>query len=214
MPPLLREIDELTRGDHSYLEAEDECFYLGEYTARKGFTFSATNNLILNLKKSPNLRGTEQWKWKSMAILQAGRELREVLSERWLRQATLVPIPPSKAKSDPLYDDRILRVLHALSDGIDLDIRELVVQNISMAAAHDSDERPTPRELAENYCIVEHLAVPEPLLFGVFDDLLTTGCHFRAVKSVLLGRFPGARVTGIFIARRVPEAVDWQSMFN
>ena len=39
-PLRLTKIDDLTRPDHSYLTAADDCYFLGEYTARKGFAFS------------------------------------------------------------------------------------------------------------------------------------------------------------------------------
>ena len=51
-PRRLTEIDDLARPDHWYLTPEDDCYFLGEYTARKGFVFSATNQLVLNFKKS------------------------------------------------------------------------------------------------------------------------------------------------------------------
>jgi len=40
----------------------------------------------------------------------------------------------------------------------------------------------------------------------VFDDFLTTGSHFRAMTSVLEAEFPGVPITGLFIARRVPQS--------
>lgn len=73
-------------------------------------------------------------------------------NEGWLKAATLIPVPPSKIEGDPLYDDRIFRV--------------------------------------------------------VFDDLLTTGAHFKAMKSALMERFAAAKITGVFLARRVPETDD------
>jgi hypothetical protein len=51
-PRRLTEIDDLTRPDHFYLTPEDACYFLGEYTARKGYAFSPTNQLVLNFKKS------------------------------------------------------------------------------------------------------------------------------------------------------------------
>jgi hypothetical protein len=60
-PRRLTKIDDLTRPDHSYLTAADVCYFLGEYTARKGFAFSATNRLIFNLKKSMDRRGRSEW---------------------------------------------------------------------------------------------------------------------------------------------------------
>jgi len=51
-PERLTKIDELTRADHTYLNDRDECLFFGDYSARKGFAHSATNNLILNFKKA------------------------------------------------------------------------------------------------------------------------------------------------------------------
>ena len=43
----------------------------------------------------------------------------------------------------------------------------------------------------------------------VVNDVLTSGCHYLAVKTVLLERFPRARIRGLFIARRAfPDAAD------
>jgi hypothetical protein len=56
-PKRLTEIDDLTRPDHFYLMADDACHFLGEYTARKGYAFSATNQLVLNFEKSLVKRG-------------------------------------------------------------------------------------------------------------------------------------------------------------
>src|ERR1700730_15061252 len=113
-PQRLTKIDDLARPDHSYLTPEDTCYFLGEYTARKGFTFSATNNLVLNFKKSVTTRGQAQWQYKEHAIARAAAAFRAALNNEWLNVATLIPIPPSKVKTDPLYDDRLLRMLQAL----------------------------------------------------------------------------------------------------
>jgi hypothetical protein len=114
LPPRLTKIDDLARPDHYYLTAEDDCYFLGEYTARKGYAFSPTNQLILNFKKPVNVRGTPQWNHKERAIGDIAAEFRTALNGEWLDTATLVPVPPSKAKTDPLYDDRLLRMLRAI----------------------------------------------------------------------------------------------------
>jgi len=113
-PQRLTEIDDLTRPDHFYLMADDACYFLGEYTARKGFAFSPTNQLVLNFKKSLVKRGSQQWKYKEQAIGQAATAFRTALTGDLLDRITLVPIPPSKAKTDPLYDDRLVRMLGAI----------------------------------------------------------------------------------------------------
>jgi hypothetical protein len=207
-PQRLTKIDDLTRPDHSYLTPGDDCYFLGEYTARKGFAFSPTNNLVLNFKKSIATRGTAQWRYKEDAIGQASAAFRAALNKEWLDVATLVPIPPSKAKSDPLYDDRLVRMLRGIRPQSALDVRELVAQRASTGAVHDQANRPRPQELESNYDIDGRLSQPMPSVIGVFDDVLTTGAHYRAVRTVLRQAMPDVRIIGVFIARRVPEAVD------
>ncbi len=41
----LSRIDDLTRREHYYLGDQDTCFYLGEYSARKGGAFGMTSVL-------------------------------------------------------------------------------------------------------------------------------------------------------------------------
>ena len=127
-PQRLTEIDDLTRPDHSYLELSDRCYFLGEYTARKGFSFSATNHLIHNFKKPMDRRGRPEWPYKEQAIQNAATALRAAFLPEGLSVLTLVPIPPSKAKTDPLYDDRMVQMLRAIRPVPPLDIRELVIQ--------------------------------------------------------------------------------------
>lgn len=207
-PRRLTKIDDLTRPDHSYLTAADECYFLGEYTARKGFAFSATNHLIFNLKKGMERRGRPEWPYKAVAIQRAAEAIRAALNDRARQTLTFVPVPPSKAKTDPLYDDRLLQVLGGIWPGQSVDLRELVVQPVSTPAVHDRDERPKPAELEARYVIDRSLLRPAPQVIAVIDDLVTTGAHFVAVRNMLRRVLPDIHIVGIFIARRVPEAVD------
>lgn len=122
LPARLTKVDELTRPDHTFLEPDDVCYYLGEYTARRGFAFSETNNLINNLRKPVDRRPLPEWRYKEAAILTCGRMLRDALNEEWLEQATLIPMPSSKMQDDPEYDDRLPRILRELSRGAQRDI--------------------------------------------------------------------------------------------
>lgn len=211
MPLRLSKIDDLTRRDHTFLEASDECFYLGEYNARKGYQFSGTNQLIFNLKKPLDRRGQAGWAYKQSAITTAGRQLREAfdaLNPEWLSIATLVPMPPSKVKSDPLYDDRLIRMLRVLGSGLQLDVREIILQRESTEAAHSTGVRPRVDDLCGNYVIEESLVDPAPRVIGVIDDVLTTGSHFKAAQRLLRARFPAVKIYGIFVARRVPDSAE------
>lgn len=199
-------VDELTLPDHYYLDAQDICYYAGEYTAGEGHAYSETNQLILNFKKTVDKRGTVQWQYKERAIVQAASIFRAAIKAD--AKVTFVPIPPSKAKADPLYDDRMVRMLQLVCKGRHTDIRELVVQTRSSDAAHLTQARPRPDDLAAIYELDERLAEPAPSTIFVVDDVLTTGCHFKAVKRVLQQRFPDAVVVGFFIARRAPKSVE------
>ena len=86
-----------------------------------------------------------------------------------------------------------------------LDVRNLVTQTVSTTAAHEADDnpRPTVGDLIKLYQIDESLCNPAPTDIFLFDDVLTVGAHFRAMKIVLKKRFQDVRVSGFFIARRI-----------
>jgi len=185
----LSEIDDSNRGDHMRLVDGDNCLFLFEYTSGRDYTFSATNDLINNLKKKPTA-SQAQLGYKNGAIIRCATTLRDALNPAWLDTATIIPVPGSKAADHPDYDNRMERVAKLIRPG--LDVRNLVIQDQSTTAAHEAG-------------------------FGgdrVTVDELTAGTHFRAMKTVLAHRFPTATITGLFIARRVfpPAALDFQGV--
>lgn len=206
-PNLFTEIDELSRPDHYWLTDEDRCYFLGEYTARQGYGYSRTNQLIWNFKKTLDRRGRPEWRYKEQAIQQAAARFRNALGEdppAW----AFVPVPPSKARTDPLHDDRLTRMLRAIWPKRNTDVREMIVQAKSTKAAHGSDDRPTPEDLQDRYHIDNDLTTPEPTVIAIVDDVLTTGAHYRATRAILADRFPNAQIRGLFLARArwAPEA--------
>jgi predicted secreted protein len=207
MPSKLTQVDELAVGDHYYLEPDDRCYFLREYTAGGGWQASETNQLIFNLKKDMARRGNQDWRYKGLAIGQCARELQTAFG-RNLDQWVIVPVPPSAARTEPEYDDRMLQVATKMCLGSTATVRELVVQVTSTLASHlvDPDEmkRPTPTQIAKRYAIDHSVCTPVPVGIIVLDDVLTTGSHFKAMQVVLSARFPGMEIIGVFIARRRP----------
>lgn len=195
----LTDFNDKSRKDHHYLRAEDDCYYLIEYTRGKSFDYSNANSFINNLKKSPKTRGTWQWRHKQKAIRVAAKTLLRELPDEWLSDSTFVPVPPSKAKNHPEYDDRMLQILAKLN----VDVREVVYQTHTMTAAHESENRHSVDELAENYEIDEDQTEPAPTHIVIIDDMITAGAHFRAVSRVLHERFPDVPISGVFLARRI-----------
>lgn len=104
-----------------------------------------------------------------------------------------------------MYDDRMLRVVGVMTEGLDCDVRELVVQHRDMPAAHTAATRPRPEDWYAVYAIDEALAAPVPTRLMVVDDVLTAGAHFAGLKRRLLERFPGVALHGVFYARRAVQ---------
>lgn len=200
-------IDELTYPDHHYLSKTDNCYYFGEYTARKGFSYSQTNQLILNLKKSVDTKNTSQYTHKLRAIQTVAQILNQRLQPGVV---TFIPMPPSKCKSDPLYDGRMISILEQFKKlNNQVDFRELITQTESTEASHNSETRLSPDDLKKIYTIDHNLAKSIRGQVFVFDDMLTTGSHYSAAKDLLLENIPDITVSGLFVARRAPEAIDW-----
>jgi hypothetical protein len=195
----LQEIDATNRGDHYYLAEGDECYFLYEYTAGAGWRGGDTNQLIHNLQKKP---GDGGYRYKAPAIATCARALSEVISEAWLAQSCLLPVPPSKIKTDPQYDDRIYRICSAIRKPGAPQVLELIEQ-IESTETFKGGNRKKPEELRTNYRFNQQLLQTGiRARIGIVDDLLTTGSHFRAIKDMILERLPGASVVGFFIARR------------
>lgn len=203
MSIVLSAIDDLSRPLHYHLTADDRCLFLREYASGQGYQYSDTNSMILNLKKGVDRRGTAEWRYKLKAIKQAGSELRGALNPKWLTVATMVPIPPSKARNDPDYDDRMRQVLQAMDRDSTLDIRDILSVAASTTSAHLTDATRDADAIAANYRIDSNLVDPLPKVVGLVDDVLTTGAHFVAAKKVLGAVWPGVEVIGLFVARRI-----------
>lgn len=186
--------------DHRYLTPEDECYCIGEYTSRGGPFYSKMNQLVMNFKKAVNHKGRPDWHHKGRAIRTIALEF-ATLDAAFREDAVFVPIPPSKAKNDPLYDGRVAQMLQAVTPA--LDVREMLIQPASTEAAHNQEYRDSPAEIADRYHFDETLLEPDPRKIAIVDDVLTTGAHFRAATSVLRAHFPQTTIVGLFVARRV-----------
>lgn len=209
-PIRFTQIDETNCEDHPYYEEGDNWFFLWEKTSGRDYSFSETNNLISNLKK-PIVSSSGQLHYKSLAIKRCARAMREAINDKWLQIGTLVPVPPSKALTDPLYDNRMERVCNLIWPGV-ANVRNLVIQKTSMQASHERSQgqkRITKEELIADYSINEEIALPEPTSIAIVDDMLTAGTHYRAMHHVLSRRFPQSRIVGMFVARRIFPADIW-----
>lgn len=209
----LQSIDQLLISNHFYLTPSDKCFFLGEYTSRKGYEYSETNQLILNLKKGLDKINTKEWKYKNAAIEKYGAILAKIFIDKDISGSVFVPVPPSKSKTDPLHDNRLVQVLEKANFYSLINkflIKELVIQKISTEAFHENF-RMEPGALAKLYEIDTSKLEFNPKRFIIFDDMLTTGSHFKAVQAILKNTFPNVEVVGLFLTRRaLPVENDFE----
>lgn len=199
---LLQAVSDFQRGEHYHLDSNDECFFFGEWGS-SDHDWTPTKSLISNLKKRV---GDGGYQYKSVAIKKAADLLEKSINLKSFAEITLIPIPPSKAPNSPDYDDRVWNILEALKDSLAdktlVDIRKLVYQIESYQASHTTTNRVRLDHLTSIYRVDEMLLNPAPSRIVIVDDFLTTGCHFKAMKKILLDKFPEAKVQGIFMARR------------
>lgn len=196
----LTRIDESNICDHVRLNADDECYFLYEYTSGKNYSYSKTNQLISNLKKPPS-SPLNQRRYKTTAINQCAADLSKALSADWLSGAVLVPIPGSKSSDHPEHDNRMTQVCSRI--GNSHYTMELVTQTASTEAAHAGVHRVSVNELLALYQVNQPNPNIVPTKIAIIDDVLTAGTHYRAMHSVLSQRYPEAQIIGVFIARRV-----------
>ena len=209
----LQHLEKENLGLHHYLDDSDICYYIGEYTKGGGYSYSAINQILLNIKKSPSIENTNpnEYRHKINDMNRVAICLRACIHDANLEQdITLVPIPPSKTITHPDYDDRMHHICNEIVSGIaNPDVKLLVQPKADMNPTHKDNRKPTPDELAENYELVyEQGYTPRNNIF-LIDDMLTTGTHFKACKSLISQRFPSSNIYGIFITRRIiPPNID------
>lgn len=202
----LLQIDDATRKPHVSLDASDICVYWRSYTTGKDWRFSPTNDLIKNFKISPTDK--RRLKYKKNAIEQIAREFSHVIRKNSCQSCTFVPIPPSKPLDHEAYDDRLQTVLNRISElkDVPMDIRPLIQQTVETKPDRlaEPGQRNSIKELISIYRIEKSLITPKPEKIVIFDDILTKGNHFKAVKYVLSEFYKGIPIYGIFIAHSVP----------
>lgn len=202
-----RLIGDIERGDHAHLEADDRCLYFGEYTSRAGFEHGETNNLISNLQKPVTRQGKPDYRYKEVAIRRIAAAIRTASGKAARGEVILVPAPPSKPRDHAEYDDRMEKIARAVSN--EANVRCLLETVAPREQAKRADHRPSIDELVQSMRVVTDLLPKDPGGIILLDDVITNGTTFKAAQRLLRPHFPGVKMVGLFVARRVLPAIAW-----
>lgn len=185
--------------DHAFLSASDRCSYLLEYAPGTGPRLAAGRQMIRDYKSVRSAVCQQR------AILTLARMLRAAVSATAAQQATWVPIPPSRVPRDAGFDDRLMRTLRLAFQGYDVDLRPLLYQAHSTPADHLCRRRLTAAALLENLHVDAASLRLRPLRarINLFDDVLTTGKHYRYCEQRLREVLPDTPICGVFLLRRI-----------
>jgi predicted amidophosphoribosyltransferase len=189
--------------------------FFGEYFAGKGFQGGYTNQLIMNLKIKPSVARQNQYRgrYKAGAIREVATHLARVLGPPDKQDFTWVPTPTSKCPDHPEYDDRLPRILVGALQGHDADCRQLLRQTESTSADHEG-HRQSPEELEAvlevDTAVLAQAAIRRRGII-LFDDVLTSGKHYKCCERRLRAAVGPVPIVGVFIARRV---IDVAAMFE
>ena len=186
-------VDEHVRTEHSFLTAADCCHCLAEYFPQRGYRANQPNQLIVNLKCLPSIasRDPRRMHYKLRAIDDIARALRGALSRSSVECATWIPIPPSRPARNADYDDRLQCILAAAFVDYALDLRTAHHQSEATAADHVSARRSSAAALYRVLGLDRELLAREPLRERIvlFDDVLTSGKHYKCYLTLILDRF-------------------------
>jgi hypothetical protein len=200
-------LDEQMRTDHFFLGDADRCHCLAEYLPGRGTAANRVNRLIANLKCPPSLATADprRRRHKQQAIGEVARALRAAVSQSWVERATWIPIPPSRPPTHADYDDRLQRILRQAFIGYALDLRSLLYQSELTAADHASVRRSSFDALYGLIRVDRQLLARAPLRDRIvlFDDVLTTGKHFKCCERRLREASVHNPISGLFVARRI-----------
>ncbi len=203
IPDKLSKIDSVTVSEHFFLEESDACFYVWEYTPRKGYAAGPTNQFIKNLKIKPGeiARSSSRRRYKETAIDHAADALRTLLGRETAEgDYSFVPVPCSKAVGHPEHDVRLHEVLRRAFGGWRADVQPILQVRNSARADHESTDRMSYDVLLDITEINPPAAKLGPTIV-VVDDVLNSGKHFKVAKTLLSNAYPDAAILGIFLAR-------------
>lgn len=211
-------VDGVVGASRPWLGPDDLCYY---YLMRDSRGYgegprAAANSLIINFKRDPTL-----YKPYSGPMYYKGQAVRTLAGyvadffrceEAALGGAPvfLVPIPTSKprrsASHDPRMDDLCRQVEGALGWVKFVPLLDTIKD---IGKAHAGTAQREPAVIASNISCGELPVCDGNPVVVLIDDVLTTGAHYAACRSIVRSAYPEAMVLGLFLSAHVRDSPSW-----
>ena len=200
-PPKLTRLSEEDFENRKFLLPGEQVYYFVDYTVGSSYQENEVTSFLINFKRCPEKHpegAGARW-YKEEAIRLASVALSGLEPQRY----TWVPLPPSKPAGHPQHDDRILRALQGVVPPCD--IQEAIKQELPRDAQHTSLEHRDPERLKAGWSVEPF--VPKKAVI-LLDDVLTSGCTFRAAKDLLRSTGVEVPIAGVFLTRAIYPRPD------
>ncbi len=208
VPRALTMLEVERQTEHWFLAPDDDCAYLTRYLSQGGGQeAAASSRLIRDFKCRPTVARSDarRGRDKQRAIGTLANWLRSAIAREQAECCTWVPIPPSRRFGDPDFDDRLVRTLIRAFFDYDVDIRALLGQTRNLVPDHAGTRRVSAAILYQSLHLNFETLGARPLRERIvlFDDVLTSGKHYRCCEQRLREALPTVHVAGVFLMRRM-----------
>ena len=197
-----QKVTDISAANHRCLERDDFCIYYRTKERHVYNNFTETNSILANFKKRPShCRGnTQMAMYKERGIETVTRDVAGFFESNPGMSFLLIPAITSKACDDPEFDNRLIRVCSNVAKALpNVCCADLLYVGSSILSAHSGGARDVSY-IASQIGVRGGFDMRGFDRVFIFDDVLTTGAHFKACQWALAKAY-GIRAYGIFWAR-------------
>lgn len=207
--PLWTRISRVNSFNHRELDGEDICLFLHtRETHQYGEIdqWSYAYQTIENFKISPVAlqNNPARKRYKKQAVQTITNDLAMLFRDANPRaRFLLVPAVTSKSKTDPNYDDRLIKVCSTVASRFpNVDSFELLSISRTIASAHTDAGTRNVNALFSNIVVDTSIAIRDYASVLIFDDVISSGAHFKACKLAIQRAYGNdVLIEGVFWAR-------------
>lgn len=203
-------ITRIDNRNHRHLDNNDICLFLHTMEThgydemdRWSDTYRTIHDFKANPVKARESRAYMKRKQRAMERIAADLisffTSRDRLPEmRFL----LIPAVTSKPEGHPEHDDRLLKVCRSIAESTSsVTCADILSVDGELASSHSSAGTRHPADLLPHIAVDSTFPIDGHDVLIVFDDVITTGGHFKACKQAILQAYGNVDVAGIFWAR-------------